>query len=99
MAGRETLDSSEYVVQYRRVGTKTWHDTHGRSFKNGPKELQVLKELAESCLDLAEWDGRSRDYKIKADYQVRVVFREVIERVSIISPAKKNFSGGIKWCV
>lgn len=86
---REILDSYEYVVQYRKAGTKTWHDTHCQSFRKPPTEQQALKELTETCIDLSEWDGRSKSYVVKSDYAMRVIRREIVEKVSIISPAKK----------
>ena len=84
MGAKEITDQREYVVQYRKKGTKEWISSHAQTFPRQPSLRQIQNEMIATAQDFARFDSKKRSWVVKDDYEVRLILFEIIERTELI---------------
>jgi hypothetical protein len=79
----------KYVVQYRKVGSREWLDSHNKTFPTRPSAASVKEEFLTTAEDLVSWSWYHNTPQLRGDYEVRVIKREQIEREVPIGKPKR----------
>lgn len=98
MGAKQSPVEREYVVQYRKKGTKEWIGSHVQTFLKTPGKRQVEKEIVETAEDLVAyvWNKKRgmHTLRLRDDYEGRVLLVETFTRETQIGKTitfKKNF--------